>query len=95
MSPYGKLYCRYFISQIVTWSKENIYHLKLDNIKKWNQTLLIYLAKANGKIEEDEKAMFSDQVEHLDNFTNTEKQKPLDFLSASSLPELTKKLGLV
>lgn len=59
--------------------------------KKNEITLLIYLAKADGKIEDEEKVTLSDEIQHLDDFTNAEKQKFFDLMNAVTLPELTKK----
>lgn len=58
--------------------------------KKNEITLLIYLAKADGEIEEGEKAYLSEVISGLDDFTNTEKQKLFDLVTAKVLPELTK-----
>jgi uncharacterized tellurite resistance protein B-like protein len=54
-------------------------------------TLLIYLAKADGKIEEQEKIQLSEFIGHLDDFTNTEKQKLYDLMNVLQLPTLTAK----
>ncbi|MBK9413572.1 MAG: TerB family tellurite resistance protein [Bacteroidetes bacterium] len=58
--------------------------------KKNEITLLIHLAKIDGKIEDEEKIFLSDAIGHLDDFTNTEKQKLFDLMNAANLPSLTK-----
>ena len=59
--------------------------------KKNEITLLIYLAKADGKIEEEEKISLSEDIQNLDDFLNSEKQILFDLMNSSTLPELTKK----
>jgi len=59
--------------------------------KKNEITLLIHLAKADGKIEDEEKISLSETIGHLDDFTNSEKQQLFDLMSTPMLPELTKK----
>ena len=59
--------------------------------KKNEITLLIYLAKADGKIEEEEKISLSEDIQNLDDFLNSEKQILFDLMNSASLPELTKK----
>jgi len=54
-------------------------------------TLLIYLAKADGIIEEEEKLTLSEEIGNLEDFTNSEKQKFFDLMNAEILPPLTKK----
>ena len=68
--------------------KTKVFKTKED--KKNEITLLIYLAKVDGKIEEEEKVMLSEQIQHLEDFTNTEKQNLFDLMNSSTLPELTK-----
>lgn len=51
--------------------------------------LLIYLAKADGKIEEQEKIYLSEMIGNLDDFTNNEKQLLFDLMNTTVLPELT------
>jgi tellurite resistance protein len=58
--------------------------------KKNEIILLIHLAKADGKIEDQEKIVLSKMIGNLEEFTNTEKQKFFDVMNASALPELTK-----
>jgi tellurite resistance protein len=58
--------------------------------KKNEITLLIYLAKADGKIEEKEKLILSTEIGHIDDFTNSEKQKLFDLMNSATLPPLTK-----
>jgi uncharacterized tellurite resistance protein B-like protein len=58
--------------------------------KKNEITLLIHLAKADGKIEDEEKISLSDAIGHLDEFTNSEKQQLFDLMNSATLPQLTK-----
>ncbi|ENI5462039.1 TerB family tellurite resistance protein [Flavobacterium psychrophilum] len=69
--------------------KTNNFKTKED--KRNEIILLIYLAKADGKIEEQEKIFLSEMIGHLNEFTNTEKQLLFDLMNASVLPELTGK----
>jgi len=69
--------------------KTNNFKTKED--KRNEIILLIYLAKADGKIEEQEKLFLSEMIGHLNEFTNTEKQLLFDLMNASVLPELTVK----
>ena len=59
--------------------------------KKNEITLLIYLAKADGKIEEEEKISLSEDIQNLDDFLNSEKKILFDLMNSPTLPELTKK----
>jgi tellurite resistance protein len=52
--------------------------------------LLIHLAKADGKIEDQEKIYLSEMIGCLNDFTNSEKQKLFDVMNSETLPELTK-----
>lgn len=63
---------------------------KLKEDKKLEFKLLIYLAKADGKIEEEEKIMLSNKISSLKNFTNREKTELFNLLNTENLPELTK-----
>ena len=58
--------------------------------KKNEITLLIHLAKADGKIEDEEKISLSEAIGHLDEFTNSEKQQLFDLMNSTTLPQLTK-----
>lgn len=62
---------------------------KLKEDKKLEFKLLIYVAKADGKIEEEEKIMLSNKISNLKNFTNREKSELFNLLNTESLPELT------
>lgn len=53
-------------------------------------TLLIHLARIDGKIEDQEKIQLSKMIGNLEDFTNVEKQKLFDIMNAQTLPELTK-----
>lgn len=53
-------------------------------------TLLIHLAKIDGKIEDEEKLSLSNEIGTLEDFTNSEKQKLFDLMNAKTLPQLTK-----
>lgn len=59
--------------------------------KKNEITLMIYLAKADGLIEEDEKVTLSEVISTLDDFTAGEKQEIFNLMNSSSMPELTVK----
>ena len=63
---------------------------KIKEDKKNEITLLIHLAKIDGKIEDEEKVYLSDAIGHLEEFTNSEKQKLFDLMNSASLPSLTK-----
>lgn len=69
--------------------KTNNFKTKED--KRNEIVLLIHLAKADGKMEEQEKIFLSEMIGNLNEFTNTEKQLLFDLLNASALPELTVK----
>ena len=58
--------------------------------KKNEIILLIHLARADGKIEDQEKIALAKRIGDLEDFTNVEKQKLFDVMNATSLPELTK-----
>jgi len=53
-------------------------------------TLLIHLARIDGKIEDQEKIQLSKMIGNLEDFTNVEKQKLFDIMNTQTLPELTK-----
>lgn len=57
--------------------------------KKTEIKLMIYLAKADGLIEEEEKAFLSEQISNLDDFTNSEKKELFNLMNLIELPELT------
>jgi len=57
--------------------------------KKNEITLMIYLAKADGTIEENEKITLSEIISSLEDFTAGEKQEIFSLMNSSSLPELT------
>lgn len=57
--------------------------------KKNEIVLMIYLAKADGKIEEEEKQNISELIGSLDDFSVSEKQSIFDLMNSNELPELT------
>lgn len=57
--------------------------------KKNEIILMIYLARADGKIDEEEKIYISQLIANLDEFTAKEKQYIFDTMNISELPELT------
>jgi len=59
--------------------------------KKTEIKLLIYVAKADGKIQDEEKIFFTENISNLDDFTNSEKKQLFDLLNADVLPDLTEK----
>ena len=59
--------------------------------KKIEIKLLIYLAKVDGKIQEEEKTFLTEHISNLDDFTNTEKKQLFNLLNSVELPELTSK----
>ncbi len=59
--------------------------------KKNEITLMIYLAKADDVIEEDEKITLSEVISSLEDFTAGEKQEIFNLMNSSSIPELTVK----
>jgi uncharacterized tellurite resistance protein B-like protein len=58
--------------------------------KKNEITLLIHLAKIDGKIEDEEKISLSEAIGHLEEFTNSEKQQLFDLMNSANLPPLSK-----
>lgn len=63
-------------------------HLKKED-RKTEIKLMIYLAKSDGKIEEQEKEYLSEQISHLKEFRNSEKKELFNLMNAAELPELT------
>jgi uncharacterized membrane protein YebE (DUF533 family) len=57
--------------------------------RKVEMKLLIYLAKADGKITDDEKVYLADQIQGLTEFTNSEKKDFFDLMDLKELPQLT------
>ena len=57
--------------------------------RKVEMKLLIYLAKADGKITDDEKVYLADQIQGLTEFTNSEKKDFFDLMDLIELPQLT------
>ena len=57
--------------------------------KKNEIKLMIYLAKADGMIEDEEKSFLADKISCLDNFTASEKKILFDLMNARDLPALT------
>jgi hypothetical protein len=56
---------------------------------KYNEIrLLIYIAKSDGTIEEEEKMVLANRISGLTEYTATEKSKLFSLMSASNLPEL-------
>jgi tellurite resistance protein len=66
--------------------KTKTYIQKTDKFKKIK--LLIYLAKADDKVEETEKEFIIQFIQSISEFTNLEKQELFNMLSAKNLPEL-------
>jgi uncharacterized tellurite resistance protein B-like protein len=75
-----------FLSKIFKTKKFKLKTDRLIEIK-----LMIYLAKADGKIEESEKIFLSEIIKNLDDFTNTEKKELFTLMDTKVLPELTAK----
>lgn len=59
--------------------------------RKTEIKLMIYLAKSDGKIEEQEKEYLSEQISHFKEFKNSEKKELFNLMNADELPELTSK----
>lgn len=56
---------------------------------KYNEIrLLIYIAKSDGSIEEEEKVVLANRISGLTEYTASEKSKLFSIMSASNLPEL-------
>ena len=64
---------------------------KLKNDRFIEIKLMIYLAKADGIMEDAEKKYLSNQIQDLKDFTNAEKKTLFNLMNMDSLPELTKK----
>ncbi|MEI8048746.1 MAG: TerB family tellurite resistance protein [Bacteroidota bacterium] len=64
---------------------------KMKEDKKNEITLMIYLAKADGVIEEEEKVTLSEVISSLADFTAGEKQEIFNLMNTIILPELTVK----
>jgi len=64
-------------------------HLKKED-RKTEIKLMIYLAKSDGKIEEQEKEYLSEQISHLKEFRNSEKKELFNLMNSEELPDLTK-----
>ena len=58
--------------------------------KKNEIKLMIYLSKADGIIEDEEKNFLAEKIQTLDNFTASEKQILFDLMNSDNLPSLTK-----
>jgi uncharacterized tellurite resistance protein B-like protein len=80
----GKKVGRFFGKLLRTKS-----HKTKDDRKK-EIKLMIYLAKADGIIEDGEKDFLVDNISSIDEFTSTEKKEMFNLMNQSSLPELTK-----
>jgi len=63
-------------------------HLKKED-RKTEIKLMIYLARSDGKIEEQEKEFLSEQISHLKDFRNSEKKELFNLMNCAELPELT------
>jgi len=59
--------------------------------KKNEIRLMIYLSKADGIIEDEEKTFLANKIQSLDNFTASEKKLLFDLMNAENLPDLEKK----
>ena len=57
--------------------------------KKNEIKLMIYLSKADGVIEDEEKSFLADKISSLDDFTASEKQGLFDLMNMRDLPALT------
>ncbi|MDC8000116.1 hypothetical protein POV26_03640 [Aequorivita todarodis] len=64
---------------------------KLKNDRFIEIKLMIYLAKADGVMEEAEKKYLSSQIQDLKEFTNAEKKTLFNLMNMHTLPELSKK----
>jgi uncharacterized tellurite resistance protein B-like protein len=62
-----------------------------EKIDRFNQIkLMIYIAKADGEIDENEKVFINEHVNNLADFTKKEKLDLLGLMSADHLPDLSK-----
>lgn len=71
-----------------------LFKTKTHLTKEDNKTkirLLIYMAKSDGKIEDEEKEKLSSLIGSFDDFTNAEKKEFFDLMNSKTLPELTNK----
>lgn len=58
--------------------------------KKREICLMIYVAKADGVVQEVEKEMISAKIGDLEDFTNSEKKKLFDLINIKTVPEISK-----
>ncbi|MDC3337350.1 hypothetical protein OAW23_05730 [Flavobacteriales bacterium] len=79
----GKKVGRFFGKLLKTKS------FKSKDDKKKEIKLLIYLAKADGIIEDEEKSFLAENINSIDEFTSNEKQEFFDLMNTASLPQLT------
>lgn len=79
----GKKVGRFFGKLLKTKS------FKSKDDKKKEIKLLIYLAKADGIIEDEEKSFLAENINSIDEFTSNEKQEFFDLMNMASLPQLT------
>jgi len=63
---------------------------KAKDDRKKEIRLMIYLAKADGIIEEEEKLFLSEHINSIDEFTSSEKTEFFDLMNSPKLPDLTK-----
>lgn len=68
--------------------KTKAHEIKED--KKKEIRLMVYVAKADGAIQDLEKQMIADKIGSLQDFTNAEKRELFDIMKIKVLPELTK-----
>ena len=78
----GKKVGRFFGKLLKTKS------FKAKDDKKKEIKLLIYLAKADGIIEDEEKSFLAENINSIDEFTSNEKQEFFDLMNMQSLPQL-------
>ena len=83
MKDKGKKVGRFFGKLFKTKS------FKSKDDKKKEIKLLIYLAKADGLIEDEEKAFLAQNINSIDEFTSNERTEFFELMNMSSLPELT------
>ena len=83
MKDKGKKVGRFFGKLFKTKS------FKSKDDKKKEIKLLIYLAKADGLIEDEEKAFLAQNINSIDEFTSNERKEFFELMNMSSLPELT------
>ena len=63
---------------------------KAQDDKKKEIKLMIYLAKADGKIEEEEKGFLAESINSIEGFTSTEKSEFFNLMNDPTPPALTK-----